>query len=161
MNRPNSLPLPSTTPINTNAQLSHSDPIKKVSLEFLTPTSFSQRQGELLLPIPYNVFKRPFEVWQDYAPEAYQLPTDWLEWCEKNVFVTRHEVRSVQKNINKHKRFAGFVGKARFEVRVPREMDEQHRRLYCSVFNALGQFATFSGIGRKTTMGMGAVELIG
>ena len=53
--------------------------------------------------------------------------------------------------IDKDDRFTGFVGDVLFEARHC--SDEQLR-----VFQALGQLAPYSGVGRKTTMGMGAVE---
>ena len=46
-----------------------------------------------------------------------------------------------------------------FEVRVDRG-EERDSILYTRMFNALAYFAAYSGVGRKTAMGMGAVELI-
>ena len=146
--------------------LVHAPPCRRVGLHFLTPTAFKQGRGDLLFPLPRNVFARPFQVWQRFvpqfsdAPERYLMPDDWLDWCASSVFATRHEIKTVKKNINRNKRFAGFVGKAWFSVQPQRDEPRAKTEQYSGYLNALAQFANFSGIGRKTTMGMGAVEVI-
>jgi CRISPR-associated endoribonuclease Cas6 len=148
--------------LNTTSfeQLSHSPPLRHVSLRFLTPTAFSQGHGTLALPLPRNVWQRPFDVWQSFAPEAYQLPGDWLDWCDANVFVTRHDIRTAAYHVNRAKRFYGFTGSVTFSVRARRDADPQIVAIYSQTLHALARFANFSHVGMKTTMGMGAVELI-
>ena len=148
-------------PIDTTAfdRLTQAPPTRNLGLHFLTATAFSQGQGDLLFPLPRNVFMRPYEVWQTFAPEEFRLPADWLDWCEHNLFCSEHDIRTVPSNISRDKRFTGFIGKAWFQVILDRQDDRDHN-LYTRILGALGRFITYSGIGRKTTMGMGAVEPI-
>jgi CRISPR-associated endoribonuclease Cas6 len=82
------------------------------------------------------------------------LPGDWLSWCEENVFVARHKIETVEVTISKREPlFAGFVGEVWFEA-----LDDAV--LYQSVLQGLATLATYAGVGRKTAMGMGAVECI-
>lgn len=129
------------------------EPHTKVSLRFLSSTSFRQGPGDLPLPLPRNVFQRPFEVWQTFAPGELHIPGDWLDWCEQNVFVTAHRIETAVVNISWNEPFNGFVGEASFRT-------TDNAVLYQSVWQGLAALASFCGVGRKTTMGMGAVEQI-
>ncbi len=134
--------------------LSTLQPKVEVALRFLSPTSFRQGPGDLPLPLPRNVFQRPFEVWQSFAPRELQIPGDWLEWCEQNVFVTAHQIETATVHISWNEPFTGFVGAVSFRAK-------DDAVLYRSVWQGLAALAPYCGVGRKTTMGMGAVEQIG
>lgn len=140
-------------------RLAQTPPTHALEVRFLTATAFSQRQGDLLFPLPRNVFMRPYDVWQTFAPPELRLPADWPDWCERNLFCTDHDVRTVQSDLNHDKRFRGFIGRARLQL-IPDRQDERDHALYACVFGALGRLITYSGVGRKTSMGMGAAELI-
>lgn len=134
-------------------QLALSEPVRTVGLRFVSPTSFKQGPGSLPLPLPVNVFSSPVRVWAAFAPPMMTLPSDWLDWCARDVFVTRHNIETIQVNISQQERFTGFVGEVWFEAY---EADDMQLRAW----QALSTLATFCGVGHKTTMGMGSVELI-
>ncbi|MGB1253804.1 MAG: CRISPR system precrRNA processing endoribonuclease RAMP protein Cas6 [Candidatus Promineifilaceae bacterium] len=123
-------------------------------LRFVTPTVFRQGTGYLPLPIPANIFQRPFHVWQKYGT-THPLPADWLAWCERNVFVKRHQIKTVQMPLNRHLSSYGFVG----DVTLGVASKEQANQTYVCGFSMLVQLAAYCGVGYRTTMGMGAVEL--
>lgn len=133
------------------AQMARQVPQKKMVLEFLSPTSFKQGPGHLPLPLPRNVFQRPLRVWQCYAPMVLSIPADWLDWCEQDVFVEEHQIQTGIAAITHKQRFIGFTGQVSF---CAYKGEEQYLR----VWQALGSFAAFCGVGHTTTMGMGAVE---
>lgn len=133
------------------ADLVEARPVCRVEMEFLSPTTFRQGPGHLPLPVPYNVFSWPWRVWQAYAPPA-ALPDDWLEWCRQDVFVTDVHIETVPIRITPKDTLAGFVGRARFET-------NKGSREQLSLLHALARLATVTGVGHKTTMGMGAVAL--
>lgn len=127
-------------------------PASRVALHFLSPTAFRQGPGHSPLPVPYNVFSWPWRVWQAFAPD-FGLPDDWIEWCEQEVFVIEHQIQTVTVAVAKDESFTGFVGEVVFEAH-----DGGPGQL--GLLQALAQLAAYSGVGHKTTMGMGAVELI-
>lgn len=133
--------------------LAMSLPVSKMKLQFLSPTSFKQGPGSLLLPLPRNVFARPLQTWQTFAPANLRLPDDWLVWCEREVFVIAHRIQTVQMAINKREKFEGFVGEVEFEALTD-------TKSFLQTWQALGELAVYSGVGHKTTMGMGVVEKI-
>lgn len=133
------------------AALAMVEPAPRVSLRFLSPASFRQGPGDLPLPLPVNVFRGPYASWQAFAPAHLQLPGDWLEWCAANLFVVAHRVHTVPVSLDRRDGFVGFVGEATFEA-----LDSA--LLYQAALQSIARLAPYCGVGRKTTMGMGAVE---
>lgn len=142
-----------TTPGPNWQQLALSEPTKQIGLRFCSPTAFKQGPGHLPLPLPANVFSSPVRVWEAFAPPMMILPSEWLAWCAQDVFVTRHNIETVQVNISKQERFTGFVGDVWFEA-------VQGNEINLRAWQALSTLATYCGVGHKTTMGMGTVERI-
>ncbi|KAA3664953.1 MAG: CRISPR system precrRNA processing endoribonuclease RAMP protein Cas6 [Chloroflexi bacterium] len=136
--------------------LANLTPHHQMQLEFVSPTAFRQGPGHLPLPLPGNVFRWPFNVWQRYAPERLRIHESWLDWCAKNVFVTAHRIETAVITINlrngRSDDFIGFVGPVTFHAQ---SKDDEALRIW----QALGKLAAFSGVGHKTTMGMGAVTI--
>lgn len=135
--------------------LATASPDEMVHLRFLSPTTFKQGPGELPLPLPANVFQRPYDVWQAFAPPTIRrIPADWPAWCAERVFVVRHQLQTADVSISKDEPlFTGFVGDVWFRA-------HDHSALYLSIWQGLACLAPFSGVGWKTTMGMGAVEFV-
>lgn len=139
------------TPTLSWQQLSLTEPSDQVRLRFISPTAFKQGHGHLRFPLPANVFRSPAKMWEAFAPPMMLLAPDWLLWCRKNVFVTKHRLETIEVPISQTVRFTGFVGEAWFEA--TRASDLQLR-----TWQALADLALFCGVGHKTTMGLGAVE---
>ena len=130
-------------------QLARSQARSEMTLQFLSPTAFKQGPGHLPLPLPRNVFDWPLRVWQQHGP-PHTLPQDWPDWCDRNVFVTDHQIQTATVSISQQEQFTGFVGRVTFTAHEGSEIQ-------LAIWQALGQLAAFCGVGHKTTMGMGAV----
>lgn len=154
--------------VGSYADMARLEPRREMTLSFLSPTAFKQGPGSLPLPLPVNVFRWPLRVWQSYAPMVLlAIPDDWLAWCERNVFVVEHAIQTGTVAITRQERFTGFTGQVTFaaydgtahstrsELALTGVKGRAH---YLRVWQALGALAAFSGVGHKTTMGMGAVE---
>lgn len=136
-------------PASSFYQLAHESlPAATLTLHFLSPTSFKQGPGDLPLPLPANVFGSLWRAWNAFAPPLLRLEDAWLDWCAQDIFVAAHQIHTVTVSFNRNTDFVGFVGQVTF--RAPRGSDADRR-----VWHALSQFAAYSGIGRKTAMGMG------
>lgn len=133
--------------------LADSRPLRQVKLRFLSPTSFKQGPGDLPLPLPGNVFRTPFVVWNSFAPTPLKLPDEWLAWCGRDIFVIEHQIQTATIALSRDDGFTGFVGEVSFRAY---QGDESS----LCIWHALARLTAFSGVGRKTTMGMGAVELV-
>ena len=127
----------------------------RLRLRFQTPCAFKQTTAmQLFLPLPGNVFERPYQVWQAYAPASWQLPESWPNWCAQKVMVQQHAIRTQMISLNHRANFIGFTGFVEF---VAKKTDEQE---LLRIWQALGRLASYCGVGYKTTMGMGAVAYL-
>lgn len=125
----------------------------RMRLQFMTPTAFHQGPVRLHLPLPGNVFERPYLIWNSYAPPTIKAPATWPAWCVADVMASHHRIQTEQLQLNQKARFTGFIGFVEFETR---SRDETALRIW----QALGRLASYCGVGYKTTMGMGSVTYL-
>ena len=132
---------------------------REYAFEFATPTAFSMGQkswGKLmnLLPEPASVFESLAKQWEVFAPEHLRLIAtglnlrDFVSWCAESLIVAcyRLETRYLPSS-----KFAqpGFQGTITYELK--RAQGSREARW----LTPLAHFALFSGVGYKTSMGMG------
>lgn len=127
--------------------------------EFATPTAFSMGQkhwGKLmkLLPEPAYVFESLAKQWETFAPAYLRMsasdltPRGLAAWCEESLIVTRYALETRYLPSNKFAQ-AGFQGKIVYEMKGVLSSPE------AAWLTPLAHFALFSGVGYKTSMGMG------
>lgn len=132
---------------------------KRYHFEFATPTTFSQGQqawGKLfkLFPEPAQVFESLARLWEAFAPAELRLAAggltlrDVAAWCEEHVIVSRYTLHTSYLPFSKFGQ-VGFEGDVDYEVKGNPSAPE------ASWLSPLARFALFSGVGYKTTMGMG------
>jgi CRISPR-associated endoribonuclease Cas6 len=134
-------------------------PQKQYTFEFATPTAFSmgQRQwGKMLhlFPTPGIVFESLAKQWELFAPTSLRMekqgitPRMFAAWCDEQIIVTNYTLATSHVPSSKFG-LTGFQGSVTYEVKsIPTAPEVQW-------VASLARFALFSGIGYKTTMGMG------
>ncbi|NJM60705.1 MAG: CRISPR system precrRNA processing endoribonuclease RAMP protein Cas6 [Oscillatoriales cyanobacterium RU_3_3] len=124
--------------------LAESPPQKSIELEFLSPTSFKQIKTVQPFPLPELVFGSLLRRWNAFAPELLQFPA--VEWSAVTASF------ELQTRALKMKGGAeiGAVGWVKYQF-----SDAEQAKIAA----VLAQFAAFSGVGRKVSMGMGQVKL--
>ncbi len=132
---------------------------KQYHFEFATPTAFSRGQkqwGKLLkvFPEPDYVFESLARQWDLFAPASLRIAESGLAhraigaWCEENVIVSRYTLETRYLPSSKFGQ-SGFQGNVTYEVKgIPASPE-------AAWLSPLARFALFSGVGYKTTMGMG------
>ncbi|MDQ2714331.1 MAG: CRISPR-associated endoribonuclease Cas6 [Chloroflexota bacterium] len=139
-------------------------PQKQYQFEFATPTTFSRGQqawGKLfkLFPEPALVFESLAHQWEAFAPTDLRLAAqgltirDLAAWCEEHVIVSRYTLHTSHLPFSKFGQI-GFQGEITYEVKGNPAASE------ASWLTPLARFALFSGVGYKTTMGMGQARCI-
>ena len=132
---------------------------KHYHFEFATPTAFSMGQkqwGKLLkvFPEPSYVFGSLARQWDLFAPASLCMassgitPPEIGAWCEEYVIVSRYSLETCYLPSSKFGQ-SGFQGNVIYEVKG---LPTAPEALWLS---SLARFALFSGVGYKTTMGMG------
>ncbi|MDJ0573026.1 MAG: CRISPR-associated endoribonuclease Cas6 [Pleurocapsa sp. MO_192.B19] len=114
-------------------------PENTISFRFHSPTSFKQNNCIQPFPLPELVFNSLLRRWNTFAPAEYHFPK--IDW---QGMTTAYDLKT--KVIKKEVTEIGSVGWVRYAFKN----DEQAR-----IATILANFANFSGIGRKTALGMG------
>ncbi|MUH01369.1 CRISPR system precrRNA processing endoribonuclease RAMP protein Cas6 [Scytonema sp. UIC 10036] len=115
-----------------------------IDLRFLSPTSFKQVKNVQPFPLPDLVFNGLLRRWNVFAPEALKFPK--VEW---NVIISGYELKTYAMKMEGGAEI-GAEGLVRYKF-----ADSEQAR----IATILAHFAIFAGIGRKTAMGMGQVEI--
>lgn len=128
---------------------------RKLTLQFCTPTAFRQGKYDSSLPTVDRVFGSLLRRWNYYS--GLEFPNEILNHLQDSQFNVRTEVAVDPRDQFQHtgaktspcNYFTGCVGQVSFQIlgKVDPTTIQQ--------LNALADFALYSGIGRKTPMGMG------
>ncbi len=123
-----------------------SQPVSKISLQFLSPTAFrSKGRRNVLFPEASLAFGSYLSKWQHFSPLKVTEPT--AEFMER-IIVARYKLNTHILHFNSYQE-TGFEGECTFELPVDSDEDS------LKAINALADFAFYCGTGAKTTMGMG------
>lgn len=124
-------------------QASESD--RQIEFSFCTPTAFRQSNYDCALPTRDLVFNSLINRWNQYS--GIELSKTLIEPIFPSFFEIRTEIVADSRS-----KFIGCVGAMHF--RILGDVSP----LVIQQINALADFALYSGVGRKTTMGMGMVR---
>ena len=121
---------------------------RNITLHLATPTAFRQGKYDSPLPTRDNVFKSLCDRWNTYS--EIPINPEIIEY----IFPSRFDIKTeVVKNYDTHS-FIGCVGEIGYRILGDASPDAIKQ------INAVADFAMFSGIGRKTTMGMGIARRV-
>lgn len=140
----------------------HSTLLPGYQFEFATPTAFSLGQKSWgkqmnLFPEPALVFGSLARQWDNFAPPPLKMsasalsPRDFATWCEDALIVNRYQLETRTLHSKKFGNI-GFQGKIGYDMKGNQQSPEAHW------LTPLARFAIFSGVGYKTTMGMGQLR---
>jgi CRISPR/Cas system CMR-associated protein Cmr1 (group 7 of RAMP superfamily) len=117
-----------------------------------------------MLAHPTRKSSLPFSSrnWNQFSPSSFVEANLLKEICHHHLEMTHHRITSqlarlvFQRDDGQYRTttFPGFVGSCSFRL------VELHDRSIIKTLNALADFAFFSGVGAKTTMGCGVVKRI-
>lgn len=119
-------------------------PQEMIDLQLLSPTSFKQGKEIQPFPLPELVFNSLLRRWNAFAPDEFRFPA--IEW---HGLVSAYELKTHAFKLEGGAEIGG-QGIVRYRFPDPEQ---------AKIATALAHFARFSGVGRKTTMGMGQAQL--
>jgi CRISPR-associated endoribonuclease Cas6 len=134
------------------------DLARKITIEFASPTVFSRGSrnglGKIMdpFPSPAMFFGSLVAMWNEHLPLALDKQTI-RSYAEETVVVGEYSMQSRMFRYWKQPQI-GAVGKVTYLLK-----DQRHHELIRAL-NMLADFAFYSGVGYKTTMGMGQVRRI-
>lgn len=142
----------------------------KLELEFATLTTFHRGSAQsphgkhyVMLPLPEYVFPWLAKRWQALAPpelaEVIQPERINRYIAEEGIVITDHALSTHQVHFSRHPQY-GFLGTCTYSLRGPDEPSTGPGQ-----FNVrqqlilLSHLAFYTGVGYKTTMGLGQVRM--
>ncbi|MDF0554609.1 CRISPR-associated endoribonuclease Cas6 [Kamptonema sp. UHCC 0994] len=118
---------------------------RQIIFSFCTPTNFRQGQYDTPMPTRETIFGSLLNRWNKYS--NISLDRTLIEPIFTNFFDIHTEILADSRS-----KFIGCVGEVSY--RIMGDVDP----LKIKQINALADFALYSGVGRKTPMGMGMVR---
>jgi CRISPR-associated endoribonuclease Cas6 len=115
-----------------------------IELQFISPTSFKQNQNIQPFPLPELVFNSLLRRWNQFAPSELQFPE--IQW---QGLVSAFDIKTHALKMEASAEI-GTVGRVKYRFPDPKQG---------RIATILANFAVFSGVGRKTSMGMGQVGI--
>jgi len=130
------------------------EPQQDITLDFVSPTAFGFGQQDwgkkiMVLPLPDVVFGSLARSWNNFAPPQLQIDRQALRtYLDEHVVVKQIENLRTQMLKFRRSMQVGFMGRVTYGLMADNEIARAQ-------LNMLANFALYSGIGYKTTMGMG------
>lgn len=124
------------------------------AMEFQSPTVFNRTGGmQIPLPLPEYVFGSLLDRWQAFADVP--LDADLRSYIQQQVSIERCEIRTQDLSLERANRgqHTGFVGRVTFRA-------QSSEAPFLAQWHLLGMFASFSGVGKHTVIGMGQVQRV-
>ena len=136
----------------TNSLFAPQPPPRKLTLQFVSPTLFKSDGRQMPFPMPDMVFGSLLEHWNASASIPTPLPAEARKYARECLRLGRFDLHS--RFLRLHGEiFRGFVGRVTFHT-------YNYDRYWMSMMAMLAQYATYAGVGAKTTMGLGQCYLV-
>lgn len=120
-------------------------------IHFVTPTAFRQRGRYLFYPDIRCIYQSLMNKYDAVVKEDSMLDEEALEQLCRNTEIVRYDLKSVYFSMEGVK-IPSFIGKITIKLTGTQTMAD--------FADLLLQFGTYSGIGIKTALGMGAYRII-
>ncbi len=122
----------------------------QVTVEFCTPTAFKQRGKYLFLPDIRCIYQSLLNKYEETDEDFAFKDEDTLFQLVEHTCIRGYRLKSVPFPLEGIT-VPGFVGELRLSIFAPEPL--------INLANILFEFGTYSGVGIKTSMGMGGIRL--
>lgn len=119
-------------------------------IRFLTPTSFKQNGQYVIFPSVKLFFQSLMKKYDAFSNDHSCFDEEVLEHYEKYAFITKYDLKSTYFSLEGVK-IPSFCGEITIKINGPAAM--------VNLADMLLQYGSFSGIGIKTAIGMGAITV--
>lgn len=133
-------------------QAKQSNKNELINLAFITPTVFSQgSRGDMPLPLPEYVFGGLARRWNAIPNVPKIVPDNFITSISEYISVSRFKGKTVCVDIGDKLIKTGFIGTVTYRI------NDSATAFWCQL---LARAALFTGLGGKTSRGMGYIRKI-
>ena len=125
------------------------DLTRRTTMRFLTPTAFKSEGRYAIFPQERWLLQALVAKWNFSFPEMPLDDEDAIAALERGLAITDYALRTTRYPL-KNVKIPGFLGTVTIESRLPAPLEE--------IWQLLLRFAPCTGVGIKTTLGMGAIR---
>lgn len=125
---------------------------RRVSLLFHSPTAFQSKEMHVPVPLPNLVFGSLVDRWNTFSPVT--LSPEMRRFAEEMVALSSYHLESRAVQQKNGVPIIGGVGRATYTALGG-------DRYWLATMQMLADFALYSGVGVKTTIGLGQVRRVG
>ncbi len=123
---------------------------RRFIIEFVTPASFKQNERYVIFPQESLIMQSLITRWGICFPDMPLDDAEALEAMLRGLHIVDYRLQTLRHPL-KQTRIPSFVGRIVLEARLPAPLMEVFKTLYC--------FAPYAGLGIKTALGMGGVQV--
>jgi hypothetical protein len=163
-------------PINLSTVYDASKPIKSYTLYFPKPTYFNTLEGNypIRLPVPADIYSNLLSITEEVASTNgfyYDEKINYYSWLKAHIYVSGHDIKTVQNHVKTHQSAVGFVGHVSFKIKKPNShyyenlektyrpsSVEKNHLANCKWTHFLNRLATYTNVGVNRTAGFGVVN---
>lgn len=120
------------------------------TMEFLTPAAFRSDNKYQVFPLESLLVNNLIQKWNMAFPESPFQDDDMERMLVQGLVMKKYRMKTLYYKIKKG-RIPGFVGSATWEMRLSASLKNAWKLLWL--------FSEYSGVGIKTSLGMGGVRL--
>ena len=122
----------------------------RAELRFLTAASFKQNGRYVIFPQEKLILQSLVNRWNNFCAEYPLRDPDALRMLEDGIYIRDYALKTVRYHL-KNVYIPAFVGRVTLDTRLPVPLAE--------LWHAILLWANYSGIGIKTTLGMGGTTV--
>jgi CRISPR-associated endoribonuclease Cas6 len=125
-------------------------PQSKFTVKFITPTTFKTQGEYIIFPNINNIYSNLLMKWNSFSKEILLDDKDTQNHLVNYTKMIGYKLRSTKYCMESVK-INAFIGESCYLIKGPLTL--------VSVANLLFAYSEFSGIGAKTSVGMGGVQI--
>jgi hypothetical protein len=163
-------------PIHLNVTYEASKPVKDFNLFFPKPTYFNTSDGNfpIRLPTPPDIYSNLIHIVETIATTNgfyYDKTLNYFTWLKAHMYVSGHDIKTVQKHIKTKQTAVGFIGNVSLRVKKPNtyyykklketyipESIKKNHLANCKWTDFLNKLAMYTNVGVNRTASFGVVN---
>jgi len=127
------------------------DTTRKSSIEFMTPTAFKSKGRYVFMPSVGLIFQNLLMHYGQVFGGDKEVDPETIEYIDENAMISAYSLRSryFENAMQGGRKIPAFIGSVTISAKGPQQL--------VGLLRMLLKFGEYSGIGIKTSMGMGGV----